>query len=147
MRLMEVVGVEFGLSDPLSREIAFFTIRCFCWHAANFDDFLWDRLATVLARMNIYHPSDVAQFLAAMPAEQRDVLEPRVTAILPKEGVGTLLSQHRAEVFFASVFAEPPGKLDGLRDVAGLSPGDPQHQKFVGQLAVLWPKITPAGSH
>ena len=65
MRVFEVVGVEFGLSDPLSREVAFFGIECFLQHAAKFEELAsWIRIATVLARMNLYHPGDVAQFLA-----------------------------------------------------------------------------------
>ena len=56
IRVFEVVGVEFGLSDPLSREVAFFGIQCFLEHAAKFEDSLWIRIATVLARIESIPP-------------------------------------------------------------------------------------------
>ena len=82
-----------------------------------FDEFVWDRIATVLARMNIYHAGEVAQFLGGIPDEHRDSLQVRMNQVLPREGIGTLVSPHRAETFYAHVFSEPPGKKDGLRGV------------------------------
>ena len=117
LRVFEVAGVETGLFDPLARETVFFGMQCFLQHAAKFDDFLWERMATVLARMNIYHPNEVAQFLAGISDEYRSLLQVRMNLVVPKENVGALLSPHRAEVFYASAFSEPPGKKDGLRGV------------------------------
>ena len=117
LRTLEVAGIETGLFDPLSRETVYFGIQCFLEHAARFDEFVWDRIATVLARMNIYHAGEVAQFLARIPDEHRDSLQVRMNQVLPREGIGTLVSPHRAETFYAHVFSEPPGKKDGLRGV------------------------------
>jgi hypothetical protein len=111
------MGIETGLFDPLSRETVYFGIQCFLEHAAQFDEFVWDRIATVLARMNIYNAGEVAQFLAKIPDEHRESLQVRMNQVLPKEGIGTLVSPHRAEAFYARVFSEPPGKKDGLRSV------------------------------
>jgi hypothetical protein len=117
MRLIEVVGVEAGLSDPLSRETALFGLQCFLQHARTFDDFLWDRTATILTRMSIYHPSAVSQFLAGIDGEYREALQRRMNQILPQENVGSLLSSYRLEAFIASVMAEPPGRKDSFRNV------------------------------
>ncbi len=124
LRVLEVLGVETGLFDPLARKVAFFGIRCFLEHAAKFNapspdksDSQWDRMAVTLARMNIYHRADVARFLDEIAAEHRKELQDRMNKVLPKEGVGTLVSPHHAEVFYCCVFAEPPGKRDGLRGI------------------------------
>ena len=124
LRTLDAVGVETGLFDPLARELAFFGMRCFLKHAAKFDesprdkkDSQWDRIAAVLARMNIYHGGEVAQFLSEIAGEQRDALQRRMNQVLPKEGIGSLVSPHRAEVFYGGVFSEPPGKKDGLRGI------------------------------
>ena len=117
LRVLEVTGIETGLFDPLSRETVYFGIQCFLKYASRFDEFVWDRIATVLARMNIYHAGEVAQFLARIPDEHRESLQVRMNQVLPKEGIGTLVSPHRAEAFYAHVFSEPPGKKDGLRGV------------------------------
>ena len=115
IRLLELMGVESGLVNPLSRETAFFGIVCFLKHASKFDDFLWDRLATILVRMSIYTPEVVAAFLERLPSEHRNNLEVRMNRILPEEGVGSVLSNWRMEFFVASFMAEPVGKQDGLR--------------------------------
>jgi hypothetical protein len=116
LRLIEVVGVEAGLSAPVCRETAFFGIRRFLQHAGRFDDALpWDRLATILARMNIYHSSDVGQFLAGLAEEHREALRTRMQRITPRENVGSLLSNYRLEAFIASVMAEPPDKEHSFR--------------------------------
>ena len=117
LRVLEVAGIETGLFDPLSRETVCFGMQCFLQHASRFDEFLWDRIATLLARMNIYHAGEVAQFLARIPDEHRESLQVRMNQVLPREGLGTLVSPHRAEAFYAHVFSEPPGKKDGLRGV------------------------------
>jgi len=117
LRVMEVMGIETGLFDPLSRETVYFGIQCFLKYASKCDEFVWDRIATVLARMNIYNAGEVAQFLAKIPDEHRESLQVRMNQVLPKEGIGTLVSPHRAEAFYARVFSEPPGKKDGLRSV------------------------------
>jgi hypothetical protein len=115
IRLIEILGVEYGLYDPLARENAFFGMLCFLKHATTFDEFLWHRMANVLARMNIYFGGEVAHFLARITDEHRECLQVRMNQVLPKEGVGSLLSNFRGETFIASVFAEPAGKKDGLR--------------------------------
>jgi hypothetical protein len=115
MRLLELMGVESGLVNPLSRDAAFFGIECFLKQASKFDDFLWDRLATALVRMSIYTPEKVAGFLDKLPSEHRKTLEVRMNRILPQEGVGSVLSNWRMEFFVASFMAEPAGKQDGLR--------------------------------
>ena len=117
LRTLEVAGIETGLFDPLSRETVYFGIQCFLGHAARFDEFMWERIATVMARMNIYNAGEVTQFLAGIPDEHRDSFQVRMTQILPREGIGTLVSPHRAETFYAHVFSEPPGKKNGLRGV------------------------------
>jgi AcrR family transcriptional regulator len=117
LRVLEVMGIETGLFDPLSRETVYFGIQCFLEYAWKFDEFVWGRIATVLARMNIYNAGEVARFLAKISDEHRESLQVRMNQVLPKEGIGTLVSPHRAEAFYARVFSEPPGKKDGLRSV------------------------------
>jgi hypothetical protein len=74
-------------------------------------------MANVLARMNIYFGGEVAHFRARIADEHRESLQVRMNQVLPREGVGSLLSNYRGETFYASVFAEPAGKEDGLRVV------------------------------
>lgn len=115
MRLLEVVGVEYGLFDPLSREVVFFGISHFLGHATKFDEFLWNRLATILVRMSVYQTDAVSHFLGDLPSEHREVLQARLNQILPEESVGSLISQHRSEMFYASVLAESSENPGGLR--------------------------------
>jgi hypothetical protein len=114
-RTLEVIGVEFGAFDPLSRQAAFHGIQCFLGHAARLDEFLWDRLALVLARMKVYMPNEVAGFLGEADDQARKTLEGRIDRAPVREGVGTLLSNFRMERFVAAMLAEPPGEPDGLR--------------------------------
>jgi hypothetical protein len=92
-------------------------MQCFLEHAAAFDEFLWQRMAGALARMNIYFGGEVAQFLGRIADEHCEWLQVRMNQVLPKEGIGSLLSNFRGETFYASVFAEPADKQDGLRAV------------------------------
>ena len=117
MRVIDILAVEYGLYDPLARENAFFGMQCFLKHAPTFDEFLWQRMANVLARMSIYFGGEVAHFLARISNEHREWLQVHMNRVLPKEGVGSLLSNFRGETFYASVFAEPADKKDGLRAV------------------------------
>ena len=89
MRLIDILGVEYGLYDPLARENAFFGMQCFLKHAAAFDEFLWQRMANVLARMSIYFGGEVARFLAEISDEHGEWLQVRMNRVLPKEGVGS----------------------------------------------------------
>jgi hypothetical protein len=115
VRVLEIAGVERGLFDRLVRETTFFGIQCFLNHAANFDEYLWERVATVLARMNIYHPNEVGQFLAGLSVEYGRSLQVHMNRVLPKEGSGSVVLQPCAEVFSATVFGEEPCKKNGLR--------------------------------
>ena len=115
LRLLEVVGVEFGMSDHVSRETVFHGISCFLGHASKFDDFLWICLATILVRMRIWTPDEVTDFLDQVGSEHREALQMRMNRILPREGVGSLLSQHHVEPYWAVLLSEPAGKQDGLR--------------------------------
>jgi hypothetical protein len=115
MRMLEVIGVEFGMFDLLSRKTAFHGISCFVGHASKFDEFLWGRLATILARMKIWTPDEVTVFVGSIPNEHRDTLQRHMNRILPKEGVGSLLSGHRIEQLYAWMLTESPGKQNGLR--------------------------------
>jgi serine/threonine protein kinase len=117
MRLIDILAVEYGLYDPLARENTFFGMQCFLNYAPAFDEFLWQKMANVLARMSLYFGSEVARFLAQISDEHRERLQVRMNQVLPKEGVGTLLSGFRGETFYASVFYEPPGKKDGIRNM------------------------------
>lgn len=47
--------------------------------------------------------------------EHREALQVLMNRILPKGGIGSLLSQHCSEIFYASVLVEPVGKQGGLR--------------------------------
>src|SRR6185369_10128134 len=101
--------------DPMAREVVFFGIAGFLGHASKFDEFLWDRLATILVRMSVYQNEEVAHFLGDLPNEHKDELQARMNRILPEESVGSLISQHRSEIFYASVLAEAAENSGGLR--------------------------------
>jgi TIR domain-containing protein len=114
-RVLEVIGLEFGVFDLLSRQTAFFGIHHFLTHSPKFDSYLWDRLATILVRMRTFLAEEVGTFLDQIPHESREPLQIRMSQILPSESVGSLISNFRIERFVATVLAEPPGEPDGLR--------------------------------
>jgi hypothetical protein len=69
MYILELTGVESGLTNPLSRQTVFFGIRCFLKHGPKLDDVLWDRLATILVRRSVYTPDEVAHFMDEISCE------------------------------------------------------------------------------
>lgn len=114
-RLLEVVGVEYGLFDRLSRETVFHGISSFLGHASKFDEFLWNSLATILVRMRFGTAHEVDDFLATIQSDHREELHVRMNRILPENGAGSLLSVHHHALFYASVLAEPAQEENGLR--------------------------------
>jgi serine/threonine protein kinase len=116
MRLLESVGVEAGLCNPLARRNAFFGIRCFLENDTFSELHLLDRLAVILVRMRVYNPLEVDEFLTTLRKQcgvAVDELEVRISTKLPQEGVGVLLSNF--DLLYGSILAEPVDGTNGLR--------------------------------
>jgi hypothetical protein len=114
LRMLDVIGVEFGISDPLAREMVFFGLDAFLAHAAR-NHFPWETLGTILNRVTLHAPHEVTQFLADQSEENAAALRAEMLRANPQAGLGSLISQHRNETFVATVMAEPRGRADGLR--------------------------------
>ena len=115
IRLIEILGVEYGLYDPLARENAFFGMLCFLKHATTFDEFLWHRMANALARMNIYFGGEVAHFLARITDEHRECLQVRMNQVLPRKASAVRRQTSAARRSLPRCLLKPAGKKDGLR--------------------------------
>ncbi len=114
LRVIEVDAIEYGTYDAPARGLAFFGLKCFLDYIDKFDDFMWERMATVLSRMQTYFPGEVTQFFKGLPVDSSSQLQLHMNQVWPKENIGSLLSM-RTEMFYAALLSEPPGKKDGFR--------------------------------
>jgi hypothetical protein len=114
LRVIEVDAIVYGTYDAPARGLAFFGLKCFLDYIDKFDDFMWERMATILSRMQTYFPEEVAQFFKGLPVDSSSQLQLHMNQVWPKESIGSLLSM-RTEMFYAALLSEPPGKKDGFR--------------------------------
>jgi hypothetical protein len=114
LKLLEFVGAEIGANDQLSRATAFHGISCFLEHASKFEEEVhWEQLAIILSRMSHFAVEAVDEFLAKLSSDHRDKLRLRMSKIMPKEGLGSILGGTRSELFFASVYRHRSGEQGG----------------------------------
>ncbi len=115
LRMIEVAGTEYGTVDPLGVEIALHGLGCFVEHADRLDPSLWERMASLLARLRTYFPERVAGFLERLDSPSAVArLRRGMQRLRPRESLGTILGM-KVERLNAAAYAEPPGTTDGLR--------------------------------
>ena len=114
LRVIEIYAIEHGTYDAPARGLAFFGLKCFLDYIDKFDDFIWEKTATVLSRMQTYFPEEVTQFFKGVSTDSSSQLQLRMNQVWPKENIGSLLSM-RTEMLYATMFSDAPGKRDGMR--------------------------------
>ena len=114
MRVVEVTGLEYGCYDVLSRGLSFYGLECFLNHHEVFDEYMWNRYGEVLARMRNYFSEEVRIFLAKLTPSLYHEITERMSRIVVKENIGTLISM-KHESLYASLLSEPPGFKSGIR--------------------------------
>ncbi|MCP4109226.1 MAG: hypothetical protein GY749_27495 [Desulfobacteraceae bacterium] len=111
MRAVETDAIEIGTFDPVARNVAFYGLRCFLDNRDMLDDFLWERIITLLSRMQTYYAEGVEKFLTELPRELSDKLRIQMNQTLSRGNIGLL----KVELLYASVLGEPVSQAEGLR--------------------------------